>query len=289
MYPQYQQNQQPFYQNQNQGQYPIGGFNYAFNQQQKPIQLTQTLNQNEIDTLRKQNAGGINFNITEMDIMNGSCCHREGDHFTLRDNGDGTVTCTICGKTFTPLDPSMITSDQVKDIVYDFGDIIESIKMYSTMPRESARAIFGNICPILEKIPVIYDLAVKTMNAIGNPNVVNPNSNNMNGFNALSGLMGGMMPMGQPYYQQPMGYQQPMPNVGMMQQPGYFQQPVQQPPMGYQQPMGGFPGQMQYATNMPQQQGAPVGVVETQEVQAPGPAAQPVKAKVPASKKTFNA
>lgn len=282
-------------------------------QPQQPLVMNQLLNQNEIENLKRQGAGGIDLSVSQIDLQRHMCCHREGDHFSIIENGDGTVTCTICGERFTPLDVTSITKEQVLDTVADIKDIFNSIKMFlGNMPKEPGRN-FCSAFAVLEHIGNLWDLAMAYKNKIDQSyNGLVPNRN-INSFNQLSALMNPMMMgnMGGGYFQaqQPMMMQQQQPMMGMpqqqMQQPMMMpqqpmmdmqmpQQQMQQPMMMPQQPMmGGMPQQpmmqmpqMQFASNMPQQ-GAPIGVVETEV--AAGPAPQTKAGKVPATKKAFKA
>lgn len=130
----------------------------------------------------------------------------DGIHDSLIENGDGTVTCTICGYTFEGISykPEIIES-YVKNIL----NAIQTTKLLLNNP-EIAGKMYDCI-PIIEKLPELFELASKENekkmnNYFNNTSFTNPWDYNKNYntdfpgeynrmesmqqlFNALSGTM----------------------------------------------------------------------------------------------------
>lgn len=217
---------------QNQGymnaSYPQPGVQYA----QRPMaKMTQTLTPEQIKKL-KSNGGTFDLQVSQTDILKAICTHKENGNIVLIDNNDGTVTCPICGATFSIM---TVDQDQVQDATKVVFDVLQTIKtMYLDIPEDVATQYF-QILPLLEKMPKLYQIAMSNFNKYDNPNQFQQ-TGSVYGFNALNAItnptFGGMgMPMQQPMMQ---------PN---MYQPQPYQAPYQaQQPMMNQNPFGyGFP------------------------------------------------
>lgn len=260
----------------------LGGFNaggFAYQQNPNPPKYTQTLTEEQIASLR-QKTDKFSLGLTQEEVLRGICFHRDKNGNTLRQNPDGTVTCTICGYTFDPTQE--MTEDDVQMAVNGIVDILQTIKMlYLDMPEQPAKEFF-QIIPLLEKTPKLYKVASDNFSRHEQWNNFrfNGTPNTINLYNMLnSGMAPNFMQtpynagMGQPImnpYQQPMGgqpmmnpYQQPMgmAMTGMSGQPltpgsnGIMNYNVN--PSGYQP---GTPQGFQY--NMPQAN-SPMTVADT--------------------------
>lgn len=218
--------------------YPQPGMQYA---QRPQAKMTQTLTPEQIKQL-KNNGGTFNLHISQTDMWRAICTHKENGNIVLVENGDGTVTCPICGATF-----SIVSSDQqtVQDAAKIVSDVLQTIKtMYLDIPEEMATQYF-QILPLLEKMPQLYNIAMSNFNKYDNPNQMQA-GNSMYGFNALNAITNPAFGMGMPMYQP---------------QPGYQQQPMGYAPMmmPQQNPFGAYPqmpGMMPTVEQAPQTQPA---------------------------------
>ena len=204
--------------------------------QVKQPSMNNPLTEEEIKTLNK-NGGGWNTAISNEDLLRSVCTHKHNGKFTLRNNGDGTLTCTTCQETFQDLD---LDPAYVKETTDAMKNILQIIKTcYIDIPANTAREFFP-IIPLLEKVPKLAEIAVQNFAQYENGSTVQ-NGNTPSSFNALNAIMGtpatqfnynanyaGFNGYQQPY--QPMMQQQ----QPMMQQPMMQQQAMQQPMM--QQP-----------------------------------------------------
>ena len=206
---------------------PMGtGYTPGYQYQQIPqARCTQPLTAEQIKQL-KNKAPAFTLQADPIDIMKSICTHKENGNFTLMDNGDGTVTCSICGETFSLLD---ISKEDVETATNTVKDVLQSIKTYYLdIPEETAKNYFP-IIPLIDKIPQLYMIAMNNFKKYDGSNMVQQNSNPY-GFGMLNMLTS------------------PMPMNGMYQQPGFMpQQPVQMPGYMPQQP------QMNYAPQQPVQ------------------------------------
>lgn len=265
----------PFFQNQT--------FQYAQMSQPK---MTQTLTPEQINRLR-QSGGGFSLQIPENEMLAALCTHKNNGQFDMIRNGDGTVTCKICGQTFNLLKRSQDEVKEATDVILDF---LQSTKtMYLDIPEETARQYF-QIIPLINRLPALYKLAVDDFAKYnGGTDLYNQNVNN-GGFSALANLvspamgmgmpiMAGMMPDSNGAYPY-MGYPQPQ-----QMQP---QVPVQQNPVMGGNPFGyyGAPAAPMYSPNMqmgqmPVQQNPAMGMNMNSQQQATAPAAPQAQASQP--------
>ena len=200
----------------------IGGYGYAKPKLPNP---TNPLSKEEM-ALLKQKSPQFTLAISQVDGLKAICTHRDENGETLRQNADGTVTCTICGSTFTPVNADMKSVEQIFKAVID---CLETMKiMYMDIPNDVVKQYFQMI-PFLEKGPQLFKIANDHYSQYRNPSVMNANYNNGgNAFAIYSALMNPGMAMGMgmpqqvPYGQQPgvapgmpqpMAPQQPVPDV----------------------------------------------------------------------------
>ena len=173
--------------------------------------------------LLKQKAPGFSLAISQVDALKAICTHRNETGESLQPNSDGTVTCTICGARFTPVNADMDTVEQIfKHVI----DCLETMKiMYLDIPDDVAKQYFQMI-PFLEKGPQLYKISLDHYSKYNNSSVISNNYNNGgNAFNLFSAIMnpGMAMGMGMPQQAMNMPYGQP----GMAQGMVMPQQPVQ--------------------------------------------------------------
>lgn len=174
--------------------------------------------------LLKQKAPQFSLAISQVEALKAICTHRDEKGETLMQNSDGTVTCAICGTTFTPI---MADADTINGIFKSVIDCLETMKiMYMDIPNDVAKQYFQMI-PFLEKGPQLYKIANDHYSKYSNSSIMSNNYNNgANAFALYSALMnpGMMAGMGMP--QQAMQYGQPGMAQGMG-MPMMNQQPVQ--------------------------------------------------------------
>lgn len=178
---------------------------YMYNRPKMPSP-TNPLSKEDM-ALLMQKAPQFSLAISQVDALKAICTHRDKEGDKLIRNNDGTVTCTICGTTFRPVNTD---ADSVKKVFQQAVDCLETIKiMYMDIPDDVTRAYF-QMTPFLQKGPQLYEIALDHYNRYsGGSNVVAGNFNNgMNAFNMWSMMMnpGAAMGMGMP---QQMPYGQP--------------------------------------------------------------------------------
>ena len=194
---------------------------YMYNRPKMP-NPTNPLSKEDM-ALLMQKAPQFSLAISQVDALRAICTHRDKDGDKLIPNGDGTVTCSICGTRFRPVNST--DPEAVKNVFQQAIDCLETIKiMYMDIPDEVTRAYF-QMTPFLEKGPQLYKIALDHYNKYsGGSNVIAGNfNNNMNAFAMYSTLMNpaaamgmGMpqqMPYGQPGMAQPGA--SPVPDVTM--------------------------------------------------------------------------
>lgn len=260
------------------------GYQYNPGNQAAPKQMN-NLSQEEIQKLvQKENQ--FSLQITETEKLRAICNHRRADGMgdaLVEDPVSGICRCQICGYEFKPADTAL-TEEDLKDICANVLDILQTIKLlYINMPVEAAREYY-QIIPLIEKIPKLFEYAVKDYAKYEQYNPYSYNNRNMstmNLFNMLSGALNGMPFGGQ--QAQPQGQQfAGAPQGGMPQQPNMGYNPMMggMPPYGMpQQPMQGMPSNgfvmgapgyapqtngFQYNPN----QAAPANVQQAENVQA---------------------
>ena len=245
--------------------YPGGNYGqwqYQGQPQQTMDKVASTLTPEEHNRLAKK-ISQFSIAITDEERLRGICNHRteDGSRDTLvRDPVTGSFRCTVCGYTFNVVDSGM-SADDLKTAVREICDILQTIKLlYTDLPIDAAREYF-QIIPLVEKIPQLFEFAVKNFekHEAYNWSYNYQNSNVYTLYNRLSNMFGtpGVAPMygnpqagyGQPPFQQPpmggFGQPAPMPNPAFQQQ-----MPFGGPSNGF-----GYPGAGTQQGYMPQTQG----------------------------------
>lgn len=231
--------QQPFY----------GGYTYGA----RPApRCTQPITP-ELQKLLNQQSNELDIRISNTDKIKNWCTHKEPTtgRIALVENGDGTVTCRVCGETFHMVDS--MTREQVQSLCNQMVDVMQTIKtMYLDSPEEFTKAYWQTISMVL-KLPELWDRAYKnfTMHESYTGNVFQSNPN-INSFAAANGILGGFNIFGgqQPngFFGQPQAqvWPQAQPQMGMAQPAAQPGQPV--PNMGQMV----YPGGPWTMPNMPQ-------------------------------------
>lgn len=270
------------------------GYGYNPYQPQQPYNdakgYCQTLTVEEANSLRKQ-IEEFSLNLSSRDQLSAICMHRDpatGKSTLIPNMADDTVTCSICGKTFTIVDG--LTEADVLDAVQRLIDVIQTTKtLYLDMPTDAARHFYV-VLALIEKIPGLYKIASDNFashEAAINQGYDQNNLGIMGIYNMMNGWGGFVNPMmGQPMMNPAMAGQ-PM-GAPMMGQPYYgggnpfyAQQPNQmagvqmgaQPAPGYVPNMQGF----SYSPNQMTQQ-ATVATPQAPAAPANVPAAAPAQA-----------
>ena len=270
---------------------PAGG--YVYNGVQQPQQkFNNVLTPEQIKKLQQK---GTEFSlaITEDEMLRGSCNHRNidgtGDSLSF-DPVTQEAYCTICGYKFRPVDAS-ITPEEIQEDVNKIVDVLQTIKiMFVDLPPAAAMEFFP-IIPLLEKVPKLFELAVKNMNKheYNGWNYSNRNMGAMNMFNNLQNIFAGMnnyqaQPGFNPAFQ-PQAPAQPVFNPGFQPQaPMMAPQPAPMPQNGFGYPGAGLGmpqmGGYQPANNgfqfVPGQQPQQVPATTTEAAPAPAKPAEDV-------------
>ena len=226
--------------------------------QQKP-KNTNPVTKEQLAELR-QKGGGLSLVPTKEEITQAICTHRDlvTGESRLRSNNDGTVTCEMCGATFSTME---IDQEQAKDAANVVIDILENIKaLYLDIP-EQVCAEYMRIIPLVKKIPDLYKVASDNFKMYEgvNPMSYEGNNNIFARYNMMTGPVAPQYSYAQPTQYQP--YYQPqqmMPYAAPMNE--YVQQPYYQPQqlqMTAEAPVGNpFYGQpvQQQAQPVPQPQ-----------------------------------
>lgn len=199
-----------------------GMMNYGYAQPKMP-DPTNPLSADDI-ALLKQKAPQFSLAVSQIDSLKAICTHRDKNGETLIQNPDGTVTCALCGTTFTPVNADPESINQIFKAVVD---TLETMKiMYLDIPNDVTRAYFQMI-PFLEKGPQLYKIANDHYSRYSSSPVMNRDFNNNNSLALYSALMNpavmgmGMpqtVPYGQPGVAQP--GMNPVPDVTMGGVPG---------------------------------------------------------------------
>lgn len=258
------------------------GFQFMGAQQAAPQKINNLLSGEEIQRL-VQRENEFSLQLTETETLRAACNHRRADGLDdaiVEDPITGVSRCSICGYEFRPLDVQT-SPESIKDACDTINDILQTIKIiYTTIPGPAAREYF-QIIPLIEKIPKLFEYAVKdyTKHVQYDPYLYNNrNMSTMNLFNMLCGTMSQGQPYPQPIDPNMAAQQAPQFNPGYM-APGYVA-----PQPGYAMPMSNVSNGFGYGA--PQQQYAPGTFnyqYNPQQPVAPAPQAQPAPTPVDAT------
>ena len=245
------------------------------NQYQQPL-MTNALSPEQIKELRKNCNQAAIPQVTNLELLKAQCTHRDPQKncFDTRDNGDGTLTCNICGETFRPVG---YDKAQVEEVINDTIDILQTTKLNYLDMSPQAVSEFFKMIPLLKRTPELYQQSMNVFAKYDNGSMFSQqgNGNFFNMFSALTspnyGMQGGI------YGQQPM-MMNPQQAAMMQQQQMMAQQQaamMQQPMMNQQQMMAG--GSFNPFYNQPVQQQAVPNQVATPQPQQAAPAKADVK------------
>lgn len=202
-----------------------GGLTYG-QPQRKELVWTNPLTHEEEKAL--QGSSSLSLDIPKEDMYRAKCTHRDpaSRQFTLRQNGDGTVTCLKCGETFTIVEN--VPFDQIESIIGGTLDILQTIKLcYLDMTPDVIQTYFIML-PFLKLAPKLYQTAMKTVEA-GAPNRLMDVYQSPNMFGNLGAVLGAGVTPGQSYMTPPM-------NAGMTYGNMMGQVPPAMNPMQQQDP-----------------------------------------------------
>lgn len=255
------------------------GFGYGVARPQ--ARNTQPLTPEQIQKLRT-NSEAFDMKVTQEELWAAACTHKEKTgQSALRDNGDGTFTCSICHKTFKLAD---LAISDVEASVANIIDVLQTCKtVYLDAPDELIVQYFQMI-PLLEKLPKLWNHAMRNFAQYDGYNpAMNQYPIGYNGFAAINQLMTnpymGGVPAG--YGQVPAGYgvapqapvyvQQPAAPYGAMPvAPGYnpvaFGQPMNVPAPAAAPMPGVMPGMAPAAPVAPAAAPAQQAEVQQQQV-----------------------
>ena len=262
---------------------PYQGTGYQYNPgvNQGGVIYKQWLTPDELNSMIQKGGDQFSLQITEDEKNRAICNHRTADgskDVIVPDGDDGTCKCLFCGYRFRPVSESM-TKDDVQSVVDQFVDILQTIKIfYVNMPRDAAREFF-QIIPLAEKVPQLFEYAVRDYVNHASYDPMHYNARSMNSFAMFNSIIGGGVPNSNtpnPMMQgQPMGQPQPGFNPAFQNNQsngfGYYGQqpmgqPQQQPGYGYQPTTVGFQfnPQTQYQQPQPTQAQQPSSSVPAQ-------------------------
>jgi hypothetical protein len=135
------------------------GFGYA-NQRVPKFTNPVTLNKDSLKLLQNKGSG-FSLAIDEVDKVKAVCTHKEGNTISLKENGDGTVTCWLCHETFRIED---MDESYVEELVRRMNDVLQVVKTYYVdIPVQVAETYFQFI-PYLKKLPQLYKIALDNFN-----------------------------------------------------------------------------------------------------------------------------
>lgn len=249
------------------------GYQYMGNQQ--PLKIQNNLSDEEIKQLIKQE-NNFSLAVTNEDRLRACCNHRWANgQDAIVETPEGLCRCNICGHIFNPLDAST-SPEALQEYVTNILDVLQTIKMlYINMPAESAREFFV-IIPLIEKIPKLFEHAVKNYAKYDNFDPYRYNDKNMGTmalFNMLAQSLNNGSGYAVPQQMAPQGGMDPNMMGGM---------PMMNPGMGMPM-MGGMSGVNPFGYNgapgyQPQMNGYQYDPMQAQQQITPGQTA-PVDAK----------
>ena len=86
----------------------------------------------------------MKIDMKQMNRNKETCLHVYPDsgQYSFNVNGDGTVTCAICGETFRPIDD--LTDEKVQNICDRFNSVLQMTKanLGSCMSKQDVNTIF---------------------------------------------------------------------------------------------------------------------------------------------------
>lgn len=184
----------------------------------QPPQMNQLLTPEEMAQL-KQNNTGFNINVSPEEITKSLCTHKQNGNYSIIENEDGSVTCTICGETFTP---RFMDTEALDRAINEISDIFNTIKLcYTDIPTELGRQ-YMPLQPLVKKLKPLYKIAMNNFNKYTNISQQVPGNQYGNVFANLSMVTSGV---GYPYYAQPQMAQQygytPYPQPMVSAQPAF--------------------------------------------------------------------
>lgn len=231
--------------------YPTGGYyGGGMYQQAKPLNMTQGLSPEQLKSLRKTN--GFSLDISEDELWRSFCTHRSDNKFSVTQDEEGNMICTLCGTKFKPFEGSV---QEARDAVETVVNIMETAKMQSlTLPPKTIQDFF-QIEPVLKRLPDLYSQSMNDYKRALGMNDTYVYGQENNAFMMYQNIVNPMA--GNGFYD---------PAMMNMQQPVYGAAPMMQ-----QQPMYGYPQQQMYAQNPMMGQGYQPYQMDGQQMQQGNP------------------
>lgn len=125
------------------------------------------LSVDQIEKLQKE-TNSIKIGLTSEEILKSRCTHRTADgeaDSLIFDPKTGIARCSICGRTFKPIDPDKI--ENIQEHIDFVISLIESMKLLNaSRETDEAYAEMYQIVPMLDKLPELFKLSVKDFNKI---------------------------------------------------------------------------------------------------------------------------
>ena len=165
------------------------------------VVMNQMLSKEEIAKLKSKNKSW-SLQLTEDEVLTEMCSHKDPDtgDISIVDNHDGTVTCSICGETFSLVND--LSEEEVQNICDDFNDVWQTSKTnYGSMPIQAGRA-FYKMGALAKKVPQFYKLGQESRKQWNHSTMVEANR----GASAFAQLSMLLNPMAGGYGAAPMGY-----------------------------------------------------------------------------------
>jgi len=159
--------------------------------QPQKVVMNQMLSKEEIAKLKSKNKSW-SLQLTEDEVLTEMCSHKDPDtgDISIVDNHDGTVTCAICGETFSLVND--LSDEEVQNICDDFNDVWQTSKTnYGSMPIQAGRA-FYKMGALAKKVPQFYKLGQESRKQWNHSTMVEANRG-ANAFAQLSMLLNPMM------------------------------------------------------------------------------------------------
>ena len=128
----------------------------------------------QIEKLQKE-INAIKIYLTSEEILKSRCTHRKADgeaDSLIFDPKTGIARCSICGRTFKPIDPDKI--ENIQENIDFVISLIESMKLLNaSRETDEAYAEMYKVSLMLDKLPELFKISVEDFNKHGIKNQIN--------------------------------------------------------------------------------------------------------------------